>query len=145
MYLDCEVQVQLSFDLQWKKEYNVGVFVPKYVERNTDGSKKRLRLREAERVKIGKGLPVKEGIHQINIYLKTKIFASMRPHLKPKESCQRANKFLGGLNGLKREELIKNTHWRVLFIRGISSTVSNLIHKSTIQNRFDSYKTLQNS
>lgn len=37
---------------------------------------------------------------------------------------QRANKFLGGLNGLKREELIKNTHWRVLFIRGITSTVT---------------------
>jgi len=43
---------------------------------------------------------------------------------------QRANKFLGGLNGLKREELIKNTHWRVLFIRGLSSNVSILIHFS---------------
>ena len=43
---------------------------------------------------------------------------------------QRANKFLGGLNGLKREELIKNTHWRVLFIRGLGSTVSILIHFS---------------
>ena len=37
---------------------------------------------------------------------------------------QRANKFLGGLNGLKREELIKNTHWRVLFIKGINPTVT---------------------
>jgi len=38
---------------------------------------------------------------------------------------QRANKFLGGLLGLDRNELIQNTHWRVLFIKGIRRSVSN--------------------
>jgi len=37
---------------------------------------------------------------------------------------QRANKFLGGMMGLDRNELIQNTHFRVLFIKGIRRTVS---------------------
>jgi len=36
---------------------------------------------------------------------------------------QRANKFLGGMAGLSRDQLIKNTHWRVLFIKGINPSV----------------------
>ena len=37
---------------------------------------------------------------------------------------QRANKFLGGMLGLDRNELINNTHFRVLFITGINKNVS---------------------
>jgi RNA recognition motif-containing protein len=37
---------------------------------------------------------------------------------------QRANKFLGGLLGLDMKELLSNTHWRVLFLRGIHTSVS---------------------
>ena len=37
---------------------------------------------------------------------------------------QRANKFLGGMRGLDRTELINNTHFRVLFIKGIHKNVS---------------------
>jgi hypothetical protein len=32
---------------------------------------------------------------------------------------------MGGLLGLDKKELITNTHFRVLFIRGIRKTVSN--------------------
>lgn len=35
------------------------------------------------------------------------------------EPYQRANKFLGGMMGLNRQELISNTHFRVLFIKGL--------------------------
>lgn len=41
---------------------------------------------------------------------------------------QRANKFLGGMIGLDRKELINNTHFRVLFIRGIKKSVSLLLY-----------------
>jgi len=37
---------------------------------------------------------------------------------------QRANKFLGAMMGLKKEELIKNSHYRVIFIASIKSDVS---------------------
>jgi len=33
---------------------------------------------------------------------------------------QRANRFYGAMLGLDREELINNTHYRVLFIKGIN-------------------------
>jgi len=48
---------------------------------------------------------------------------------------QRANKFLGGMMGLDRNELIQNTHFRVLFIKGIRRTVSTYfgIFKQTYQ------------
>lgn len=35
------------------------------------------------------------------------------------EPYQRANRFLGGMMGLNRQELISNTHFRVLFIKGL--------------------------
>ena len=40
------------------------------------------------------------------------------------EFYQRANKFLGGFMGLSRDELIQNTHFRVLFIKGLYKNVS---------------------
>ena len=43
------------------------------------------------------------------------------------EFYQRANKFLGGFMGLSREELIQNTHFRVVFIKGLFKTVSTLL------------------
>mmetsp|Transcript_3696 Transcript_3696/g.6293 ORF Transcript_3696/g.6293 Transcript_3696/m.6293 type:complete len:322 (+) Transcript_3696:917-1882(+) len=39
------------------------------------------------------------------------------------EFYQRANRFLGGFQGLDRKQLIENTHFRVLFIRGLSRTL----------------------
>lgn len=39
------------------------------------------------------------------------------------EPYQRANRFLGGMMGLNRQELISNTHFRVLFIKGLYKTV----------------------
>ena len=33
---------------------------------------------------------------------------------------------MGGMLGLSRDQLIKNTHWRVLFIKGINYNVSIL-------------------
>ena len=47
---------------------------------------------------------------------------------------QRANKFLGGMMGLDRNELIQNTHFRVLFIKGIKRTVS--IYYAITETRF---------
>jgi len=32
---------------------------------------------------------------------------------------------MGGLLGLDRAELLSNTHWRVLFIKGLHKTVSD--------------------
>lgn len=40
------------------------------------------------------------------------------------EVYQRSNRFLGGLIGLNRHELISNTHFRVLFIRGLYKEVT---------------------
>lgn len=35
------------------------------------------------------------------------------------EFYQRANRFMGGFMGLDRKELINNTHYRVLFVKGL--------------------------
>jgi len=40
------------------------------------------------------------------------------------EPYQRANRFLGGMVGLNRQELISNTHFRVLFIKGLYKSVT---------------------
>ena len=40
------------------------------------------------------------------------------------EPYQRANRFLGGIVGLNRHELISNTHFRVLFIKGLYKNVT---------------------
>lgn len=40
------------------------------------------------------------------------------------EVYQKSNRFLGGLIGLNRHELISNTHFRVLFIRGLYKEVT---------------------
>jgi hypothetical protein len=40
------------------------------------------------------------------------------------EFYQRANRFMGGFMGLPRNELINNTHWRVLFLKGLYKSVS---------------------
>jgi len=61
---------------------------------------------------------------------------------------QRANKFLGGLLGLDRNELLSNTHWRVLFIKGLHKSVS-FVPKLLLFNRTFNFnkralKTLQN-
>ena len=37
---------------------------------------------------------------------------------------QRANRFYGGMLGLDRNELINNTHFRVLFLKGMRRNVS---------------------
>ena len=43
------------------------------------------------------------------------------------EFYQKSNKFLGVHKGLDKRELINNTHFRVLFIRGLDFKVSNSI------------------
>lgn len=40
------------------------------------------------------------------------------------EPYQRSNRFFGPLSGLNRYELISNTHFRVLFIRGLFKNVT---------------------
>lgn len=40
------------------------------------------------------------------------------------EPYQRANRFLGGMMGLNHQELISNTHFRVLFIKGLYKNVT---------------------
>lgn len=40
------------------------------------------------------------------------------------EPYQRANRFFGAMVGLNRHELISNTHFRVLFIKGLYKHIS---------------------
>lgn len=40
------------------------------------------------------------------------------------EPYQRANRFFGALMGLNRNELLSNTHFRVLFIKNIQKNVT---------------------
>lgn len=40
------------------------------------------------------------------------------------EPYQRSNRFLGGMMGLNRQELISNTHFRVLFIKGLYKSIT---------------------
>ena len=44
------------------------------------------------------------------------------------EFYQRANRFMGGFMGLDRKELINNTHYRVLFVKGLYKHVSTYFH-----------------
>ena len=51
---------------------------------------------------------------------------SVIPGCKPLrvDFYQRANRFLGGFQGLDKRELIENTHFRVLFIKGLNKNVT---------------------
>ena len=50
------------------------------------------------------------------------------------EFYQRANRFMGGFMGLDRKELINNTHFRVLFVKGLYKHVSNKSFNNTSLN-----------